>query len=360
MKKNVFFIFTVILVLFLTGCASSVKVDVTRPAELDLGGAKSVSVLEFKPSATWSGSNVYRRGQKVSILDFFFGYWDTVSDDEEYCIYELKNSLEKKILESGYLTLISSNIVEKELNRGSKVSADVYLVGQITNFDVKDKEETTRHTDDDDNVYYTTEYIREVKMEFYCEIIDSASNTIRGYKNFSYSNSSFREDKRSRLPSASSLMANSISYAVGDLMKALEPYTETKVLKLLSHKSEAMKNADKMVKNGLLSEGGRNFLKIYNSENLYEAGYNAAIILEALGKYNSAEELMEEVAKKFGEKKAYNALKDIRNEKKLYEKLQEQTLLHDGVEETEESREDAWMSDFDEAPAQLNFDDIVW
>ncbi len=362
MKKIFIAIAAVCTVLFFTGCASTVKVDVTRPAELDLRGAKSVSVLSFKPSSSWSGSYSIRLGQRVSVFDFLTFFLDTPSSDEERCIYELKNQLEKRIMNSGYLTLISSNIVEKELDRGADVSADVYLVGQVTRFDVKDKADD-RKTEKDGKYYYYTEYTREVNFDFYCQIIDSATSAILGYKKFSYTRDSFIEKRKSDLPSAYSIMESSISYAVNDLMRSLQPYTITKSLKLLKHKSEAMKNADTMVKNGLITDGGREFLKIYNSTGLFEAGYNAAILLEALGKYDSAEELMENVAKKSGEKKAYSALKDIRNEKQLNQKLMEQQALHDGKNSRSKESSDAmdeWMSDFDEAPAQLNFDDIVW
>ncbi len=359
MKKILLVITAVCSVLFFAGCASTVRVDVTRPAELDLRGAKTVAVLPFRPVSSWSGSYSYRMGQRVSVLDFLSFVFESPSSDEERCLYELKNQLEKKILDSGYLTLISSNIVEKELDRGDAVSADVYLVGQVTRFDVVDREKERRSSKDGE-VYYYKEYTREVNFDFYCQIIDSQSNTVLGYKKFAYSRSSYDEEKKSKLPSAYNIIESSISYAVSDLMRSLEPYKITKNIKLLSHKSEEMKNADKMVKSGLITEGGRTFLKIYNNTGIFEAGYNAALLLEALGKYDSAEELMEDVAKKSGEKKAYTALQDIRNEKQLNQKLLDQQALHDGEKKSRKTESDEWMSDFDDAPTKLNFDDIVW
>lgn len=357
MKKYFILAISVLVCYLCTSCASSVKVDVTRPAEMELNGANSVSVLSFKPLT--SNSIYYKpsRGDRITIFDFLGLAFDYVSEDEERCLYELKSRLEKKIVNANYLTLISSSIVEKEINQGKAVSSDVYLTGQVTRFDVSDekKEEREKINGKYFSTYY---YVRNVKFDFYCEVIDSKENKILGYKNFSYSKVSDSKKTKSELPSAYELLSYSIDYAVSDLIRALQPYTERKSLKLLSHKSEEMKNADKMVKNGLITDGGRAFLKIYQETGIYEAGYNAALLLEALGKYDSAESLMEKVAKNSGEKKAYRALADIRNEKRLSEKLQNQINLKD--EKKNETEEDEWYSDFDSAPVYLNFDDIDW
>jgi len=68
------------------------------------------------------------------------------------------------------------------------------------------------------------------------------------------------------------------------------------------------------VKEGNLSAALEKYLSVYNELGLFEAGYNAARIMEAQGKYTEAEKLMLEVYNKTGEKKARNAIKEIQRE----------------------------------------------
>ena len=66
------------------------------------------------------------------------------------------------------------------------------------------------------------------------------------------------------------------------------------------------------------------FLKIYNDSGYFEAGYNAAMILMAMGQLNEAKSLINNVYENTGNIKALEALSDIENEIKQAKRLENQ------------------------------------
>ena len=109
-------------------------------------------------------------------------------------------------------------------------------------------------------------------------------------------------------------------------MKELRPYTETYYITLLSDKTkdESMKLANQYAKNKKYDLAYQTFMECYEANGYYEAGYNAACLLEVLGDLYNAETLMKDVYQKTSEKKAAKTLQHIREEIKYKEKLDAQ------------------------------------
>ena len=53
-----------------------------------------------------------------------------------------------------------------------------------------------------------------------------------------------------------------------------------------------LKQANEYAKNGNLQGAKETFLEVYEDTGLYEAGYNAAILMQALEEYYDAEQLI--------------------------------------------------------------------
>ena len=90
-----------------------------------------------------------------------------------------------------------------------------------------------------------------------------------------------------------------------------------------------MEEEKKKKKKGAIEESRQMFESVYDSTGLLEAGYNAAAILEAQGKYEKAKALAEELVHKTGNKKAIRLLDDINYEIKMSEKLRKQNEARD-------------------------------
>ncbi|MCR4954112.1 MAG: hypothetical protein K6A43_08555 [Treponema sp.] len=294
MKKH-FVIPFCLLSILLSSCASTIKVDFTHPAEMNLIGS-SVSVLPFSTS---SGSS-----------------------SERSCFEALNSRLKKEIVQSGYLTLIETD--SRYFDSTQKIVPDYSITWEGSRFDVNDYTRTSEWKDSKGNYHRDYTYVREVTFDFHCKIVDNKSHAVIGYKDFSYKPRDTSSESSSELDSSYDICNGSITKAVNEVVKVIQPYTERKKLKLLSNSNSAMKTANTMVKSGLIYEGGSEYYKTYQQENIFEAGYNAALLLEALGKYDSSESLMEEVAARSKDKKAFKALFDIRKEKELNQQFQNQ------------------------------------
>ena len=90
-----------------------------------------------------------------------------------------------------------------------------------------------------------------------------------------------------------------------------------------------MKNADKLAKKNCITESYDEFIRIYRETELFEAGYNAAVLQLALGNLNTAKEIMEELYNKSFDKRALDALSDINNEIYQAQRLKNQIEKQD-------------------------------
>lgn len=319
MKKSIITSILCAGILFLSSCATSISVNVQRPAELDLHGANSISVIPFqteKPSSLDSN-------QVVKILKFVFSDRNSTKIDiADYLTNQLTNSL----LNSNYMQVIGSDAVLTALENGTEVPADCYLTGYISKFDSDTDFVEYKDEDDDGNVTYTYAYKRKVNVTIVYQVIDSSTSQIICSKSQELRATSSEYSNIDSVPSSYNVIKSELGSLVNQIMRELQPYVETKYLTMLDNKEfkNLMEPAKKMVKEGLIEDAHDAYLDIYNKYDIFEAGYNAALLKEAKGDLDGAESLMQEMIDKFGNKKAISAMSDIRNEKKLAAKLQNQ------------------------------------
>ena len=88
-----------------------------------------------------------------------------------------------------------------------------------------------------------------------------------------------------------------------------------------------MKIADNLANRGYIDQAQQKFEQIYYEDGNFAAGYNSALLLEALGRLDEAKQQMEELVSLTGDRKAINALKNIEYEIHQQERLQEQELF---------------------------------
>lgn len=330
-KKSCLILIVSAVVLLATSCATSISVDVTRPAELDLNGAKSISVLPFKPSPYYGHYDPYR-GYRISILDFFFGF-DRATPDERELLHHLQSEIEEGLYNSKYLKLISSTATRSAIENGTTIPADVYLTGEVIYFDVDDDKRQRRvklpkKNEDDEQLYVMEDYwTRKVRMEFRYQIVDSSTNEIISFRTVNFSDSDTADHRRD-LNSPYSMLRWEMNSTARKILKEIQPYEVTKDISLLSYKKHpGFEYADDLASDGLIEESYNKFYDIYMQEGIFEAGYNAAMLLEVQGRLDDAHDLMESLLDKGDSKqrkKAMNALSDIRNEIQQAEKLEKQ------------------------------------
>ncbi|MGP1587674.1 MAG: hypothetical protein ACTTHG_04960 [Treponemataceae bacterium] len=296
-------------------CATTIEVRRQKPAQLDLNGASSISVLPFQTQELNSM-------QYVNILFFFeFLVTNTIPDTSQQLADYLSAQLQTRLLDSNEMTVIGSRRVEDALRSGIEVPVDAYITGSITEF----SNEIEKNMENDGSKSIPV-YKRKVSMNVSYQIIEAKTGKVMGYKYQSYKKESSPCKIEKELPSAFTLLKPSLDEIVNKIMRQIQPYYVTKYIKLLrdTSKNENMKIADQFAKDGYLLLSQNEFMKIYKDLELFEAGFNAGLLMQARGKLKEAESFMYELYNKTGNPRAQNALFDIQEEIKDEIKLKNQ------------------------------------
>lgn len=317
MKK--IFLYLSIFILFLSGCSTTISTRVKRPAQLDLEGARSIAVVPFQEAK--------RDGALVSIISIILTGRnpDNEKSETKRIADYITDQLNSAIAEEAYFDLISSHVVEKKLRDNEKAPCDIYITGHIQGFECKiDRESHVEKTKKGERRYYT--YSKHVDFTLVYEIIDSETGRVIQHHTDNISQTSSESEYEYALPSVYDMTTGQVSGSIRGFIKKIQPYYENISYTLLKDKEKNpdMKTALKFAKNGSLDSAQRIFLDLYKTENIWEAGYNAALIYQAKEEYSKAEQLMEEVADKSRNEKAFSALSSIRADIKSQEKLKEQ------------------------------------
>lgn len=329
-KVHLIFIFCALL---LTSCATRVNFYVTRPAELDSNGAKTISVLPIKPY------EYYNMKTDSSVLDFvlstFFTTFNSAPYDETRAIEYIHSNLEKGLLNSPYIDVISPSAVQQAVSKGHINPADVYFTGEVTYFKIDDYvktekvlvENSNKDTDKKKEYRFVDYNYRRVYFEFKYQVIDSSNNKILDSDKIRLTKESGKALKSKDLPSAYYMLEDDLHSLVRKLLKDLQPYVVSKSVTLLEDKTKNtdMKYAAQLAKEHNIEESYRLYLKIYDRTNLFEAGYNAALLQQVMGNLSKAESMMEELYEETLDTRAVKALADIRYEIKQARRLSEQT-----------------------------------
>lgn len=343
-KRNLLVMISMVLCMFMTSCATTLYVDVTRPAELDMNGAASISILPIRPSS-YHGIYKVGRGVRLNLREFFFVFNDADQDEQKAC-NRLKSKIEEGLSNSPYLKIVASDAVMSYLDgRRDENPADAYLTGEVLEFDWEDKYSESKRKlpelkEDEDytepklasNEYISGDYIiteewtRYVTMEIRYQIVDGKTDEIISFKTVKLSENSWAKGSKYDLPSAYSLIESDIDRTAKDILREIQPYSVTKAIKLLpySSKHKTMAYANDLAKDGFIDKSYEKFMEIYQSEGIFEAGYNAAMLLEAQAEYEEAYAIMTELSEKYDDKKIISALKDIEAEMSSLDRLNQQ------------------------------------
>lgn len=316
-------------------CATTVNVNFKRPAKLDLNGAKTIAVLPFKPYKYYKKSDSSSIGTRI-IVDAFYQIFDVRDTDEKLSIDYLHTQIEKGLINSPYIKLVSSDSVEQAIKKGTLNPADVYLVGQVSYYDVDDNRHEERKlvkaaTEDTLAEYeIVTSWKRSVILDFKYQIVDSSTQRIIAADEYRCEGTSSSYDSKTSLPSAYSIVKSDLGDLAALILRQLQPYTVTKSITLLELKTKdkalkkRMKAASEIASNHKLAEASEEFTKIYQETDVVEAGYNAAILQEALGNLSRAESMMSDLYNSHPDKRVANGLEDIQYEIRQAKRLQNQ------------------------------------
>lgn len=304
-------------------CSTTVPVKVKRPAKLDMQGAQTLAVLPFQPryvDVTLSQSNVR------SLYSSSYSNDKDYRDKEEICS-NITYALETTLASTEYYELQNSTRVKVALERGTEIPADAYIYGYISDYTCSDvlKNKKEVETEGAEPLYY-----RYVKARITYQIIKASTNRVIASDYYTLEGDGSIVDKnRNRLETPYQILKSDINSMVITIGKQIQPYYETIHLSLLSDKTKnpEMKVADTLAEKGYIEQAQQKFEQIYHEDGNFAAGYNSALLLEAMGELDEAKMQMEELVNITGNKQAIKALQNIEYELKQRERLQTQELF---------------------------------
>lgn len=300
-------IFLILLIcnpVLFTSCATSIRFPVERPAEIDSKGATSIAIIPF------STGNMSR---------FYYNH----SSDSKVIANYIQEEFQKRILRSSYFTLVSAQGLSKQSSTTTP-AYDLHIHGNIYNLSNK-VEKILLESEDSKKKHYL--YKRKVSISIRYEVVYTKTNEILYSTTQHIEDESSEYDSVREVPTFFSLISSDISSRINSITKKLMPYTTTKRISLLKNKSkepevkEAMNTAYQLAKEGLYPLAQTAFMNVYQQDGLFEAGYNAARLLEATKELEAAEQLMGQLFFTTNNKKAEKALQEIQREIRYAQRL---------------------------------------
>ncbi|MBR4824201.1 MAG: hypothetical protein IKZ86_05330 [Spirochaetaceae bacterium] len=263
----------------LSSCAtinSSKTVSGVHPANVDLNGAKTITVMPFTVDSKAQLSGQTGAAEAQTAADYI----------RECLIAELEKSKNLKYKTSG---------------------ADVAISGRITKYIVETEKTGTG-----------SGFIRSVVAAVEYDIQNTKSSTILAKNNTSISAESKAYAAEKRLPAAYTLIEPKLPRISTVILQDVQPYTIVNRISLIKVKrNRAMRRAYKLFAEGRYSDSMQSYLEIYKNTNLFEAGYNAARLMQIKGDLESAKKLSTELFTKFKDTRAANVLHEIENQQKF-------------------------------------------
>ncbi|MGD6730151.1 MAG: hypothetical protein ACPKMZ_03670 [Pleomorphochaeta sp.] len=333
-KKLSYLLLLVVSLLVLSACSTTVTVSYLQPAKYDITKYKNLAIasMEVDDIPPYSNSLI-----TVEYDDFeeqvFSGYNRRIAYNvAETFTEELYDDLYK----SSYFNIIKPSITDgylsglkygvNSLNKLRDLGADAILVSQIDSIDYNEytiigdykvirnpdyySDPTQDEYIEDDEREVTI--VQQATIEFSYKIVDIDTGEIIASDSFKKTlthDIDYNEDIVT-LPSMEPIFEKAILYGESQIIEDLAPQYISTTITLKKNKSgnpyfDAGMDA---TKKGSLRVAYDSFDTAWTNSKLYEAGYNSALVLEALGERDLAIDRMNEVYNYFSDIDSYEQL----------------------------------------------------
>lgn len=370
------------MVIFFTSCATSITVRHLVPGEVDLSASRNIAVASTNAYKFPYGRPLSPWIKGLSETDFTLssGYDTNLASS-------VASTASRMILDSvqgtGYFTVLTPEVTDAYMTLskvGENTSAmlkskgvQALLSSSISYMDVEEqvvgRDVKTFVTEDvdpnpNDAIVNIKSYEKVTSREYFLvqkatltltyTIFDLGSGSILFSRSFTGKEDQetkigirtydagapggYRDERRyssGYAPSFKPLFEKIIRSFSSTISKQLAPSWQTKRLTLMSNKPklEAAKGAYTLAERGSYEAAYRQFLSLYEGNGHIASGYNAALLLEAMGRFTEAVDLMNDVYNRSGSRQAYTALLSMQEAKSQSEKAQRQISgesTHDG------------------------------
>lgn len=335
LKKSIsYFVLLFVSLILLSACATTVTVSYLQPAKYDLSKYQNLAIASMivstdPPFASSVVSveyddfedTVFSGYDRSIVYDVAETFTDTLYDDLYRTSYF---KLIKPAITDEYINNIQYGV--KAVENLQKLGAQALLISQIDYIDYKEYPIIGNYKIERNPDYYTDssedEYIesteRKVKIvqqatiKYSFRIIDLNDGSILASDSFSktVTNDVEYDDDLISLPSMETLYESALLEGEEEIIEDISPQYISTNVKLKTDKSNNpyFDAGIEATKKSRLQIAYDNFDKAWSESKLYAAGYNSAIVLEALGERDLAIERMTEVYEQYDDADSFQQI----------------------------------------------------
>ena len=328
------------VLLFFVGCATSVPVSVTKPAEVNMASMRKIAVLDFNITQYEYDLTVENIIEAAidEIFNVSIGERAVQQEIEEYTT----ECFILGLVGTNYFHVISGKEIGASMNPvetsstsvqeiGKEIDAQGIITGEIYRITAEDEEFTrTEEFNDPDTDTIIEQEIQWIRRSVTLGLTYYVFNTESGvlYASRSFEDTLQDEAKEEDyLRESEEMYKEIIDSFIPLITRQLAPYTVRESRKLMKDKSKdsRMEMAKQYARNGVYDRALELYLEVWNDNRNSAAGYNGAIMYEVTGDIDIAVSLMKEVVDHHPDKKIvreYKRLIRVREEqKRLAEQL---------------------------------------
>jgi uncharacterized protein YceK len=342
MRRVVYGLLILAVVIVLFGCSTSIPVTVTKPAEINMAGNRVIAVLDFRypvKDGSISGKDLLKWAiSKLTGLDMP----KELNVEQRVAEYTTEQVI-LTLLNTGYFQLVSPqeiahamqggiNLGTTAVDIGKAVKAQAIVNGELYLLDAKDKGFTQERTvTDAETGQEKTELVpmirRTVEVGMSYQVVNTTTGNVVASRSFESQTSTDRElVNKWDLPGVEDMYTSLIDDFMPKMAKQLAPYQvrEHRTLMRDKTKDPRMEQADNLVKGKVYDSALEIFADVWQQNGNVAAGFNAAILYEVTGQLDMAISQMKSVVDRTGDKKSMREYSRLLAVKQDQERLKEQ------------------------------------
>ncbi|KAA3614957.1 MAG: hypothetical protein D8M58_10920 [Calditrichaeota bacterium] len=358
--------FAVLLtIIFVSSCSTTIPVKVRKPAELNIGSARTIAVMDFDFRGSWDFDAGDKDSKKAlgAFMKAIEKQNKKLNPKTAYPGKNVSDHLVAKLVQNGYYTVIERSKMDEILNEqslslsglvddeqvvqvGNMIGAQALITGSGT-YSVKDIGEWEKYKEkkkNKDGKKVTIEkerynIVRHVNTQITFRIIDVSTGSVIASKNNKASNKSnswkYKSSGKNESAAAKGLkdwkpiVADQVSKILDKTIKQIAPHTVTQKREIEEGESKKMKSALEYAKRDLWDEAKEIWDKVSaakktKKEDRIAATYNLGLFYEVFGFLNDAEIYYEKAYKLSSDSKYLDAKARVKKRRKEVEKLRMQ------------------------------------
>lgn len=334
-----------LLIAVLTGCSTTVAFDVLKPAEVNMADYRTIAVFDYDPydlsdevfagklilSLLFGEKEIKTSGYRLNLDDQIADYMTerTIRTLGNTNYFTVAAPEQIRPYQHSTATMIVSNRLLYE-----NLGIEAAIVGSIEDMDfderVEEKEKQVWNTETE--VYDTVienYLVQEVELGVSYSVIDLKRGTLLATKYLSGRNSqrTFIEDPDTFFaPELEPLYKSIVRSFESQISRQLAPYYVREYRSIVDDKSKDPRSeiAKEYIKDSLYKKALNLYLEMWYDSSNYSAGYNAAIVYEVLGQFDSAIAVIKDVYDATGNPDAYSEYQRLKSVKAEYQKAASQ------------------------------------